>query len=846
VIVGTEQDLVHDVRAIDPLDVARFGGKAAGLARMHRLGLPVPPAFVIDTRACARYQSLGAIPADLQSAVDAALDHLQLRTGKRFAGNRSGGPPGGGSGTPLLVSVRSGAQISMPGMMDTVLNLGLDRNSVLELAAASADPAFAVATWAKFWSMFADIVLDVDPEWLTEQTARQRDSASASLSERSAGELEAAILRALEEEGRPAPTDPRAQLTAAISAVFASWDSRRATLYREHHGIPHDLGTAVTVQAMVFGNLGAPAGSGVAFTRDPKTGDRELFGEYLPGGQGEDVVAGTRTPVSLTDPTADWLPLVSELHSFGDRLEAEYADALDIEFTAEAGRLYLLQVRPAKRTAAAAVHIAVDLMRENVIDGAEALRRVSVEQIKHLVAPEFDEDELALARQQGRVLTVGIPASPGHGSGRAVLDADRAGVMAAAGDQVILLRPTTSPQDLRGMLAAQAVVTARGGATSHAAVVSRALDKPCVVGCEHLQVRPDERVFVIDGREFAEGQEISVDGSTGEVLAGIVSRSVPHRNLSSLTELLDRADARSGCRVWSKVVNPAGAAFPVETGSPGLAIVSLTDLLVSSGGVADLIGAIGAYSAAPDAPAADVEDVVERIGYQALQPLLTASVGLPVHVRVPTMTSPRARSWIHEWTALAPHLLVPLGPARLLTAYIRAITAAARDTGHQHATLLIGGITDAAELTAFAEMVGTDAPVRVGAVLQNPVVLHHPDALVRAGHDLWVDLAELVRTACGRPDELLYLTGDLATSPAGSAAPAGAVLPALIADQLAGLVGAAAAAGSGTAVGVEVAGHANPALTAALFGLGIRRFTSTAGQAEELRLALGQLADRED
>lgn len=841
----TDSQLVHDIRAIDPLALARFGGKAAGLARMHRLGLPVPPAFVIDTDACRRFQELGDLPDTVRSAVDVALTDLEHRTGKVF-----GRPAKAEPATPLLVSVRSGAQISMPGMMDTVLNLGLDSTSVLTLAAATGDPGFAVDTWARFWSMYADIVLDVDPGLLAEATAGERESARAELTSQTAAAFEAAVLQVLSDEGQPASTDPRQQLTAAICAVFASWDSRRARLYREHHGIPHDLGTAVTVQAMVFGNLGSPAGSGVAFTRDPKTGLREMFGEYLAGGQGEDVVAGTRTPVALTEPTPQWRPLIAELRSFGDRLETEYRDALDIEFTAEAGTLYLLQVRPAKRTSAAAVHIAVDLLRENVIADAEAMRRVTVEQLKRLVAPEFDETELAAARSAGRVLMIGIPASPGHGSGRAALDADRAATMAAAGDPVILLRPTTSPQDLRGMLAAQAVVTARGGATSHAAVVSRALDKPCVVGCDELEVRPDAGVFVVNGREIAEGTELSVDGTTGEILSGIVARSVSHQNLAALTELLESADRRSGAQVWSKITSPAEVPLARRTGSAGLGIVSLTDLLVSTGGINDLLTAIGIYSADQDAPISVIEDVVTRICYQALQPLLAAVPDLAVQVRVPTMTSPRARHWIREWTALAPHLLVPLGPRRLLHSYVRATSAAAGDTGHPATTLLIGGITDPDELTTFRGFFDAGSPVAAGAVLQNPVVLHHPERLVADGASLWVDLAELVRNSCGRPDELLYLSGALAdplSSTAGAPAdtpqpvqPAQPALPALVHDQLAGL---AAAAGDPSTVGVDVAGHTNLADRAALHAIGIRRFSVGAGQSEELRLSLGQLVD---
>ncbi|HXP53886.1 MAG TPA: PEP/pyruvate-binding domain-containing protein, partial [Streptosporangiaceae bacterium] len=373
--------LVHDVATIDPLDVARYGGKAAGLARMSRLGLPVPPAFVIETAACAVYQDHGAIPPDLNGAIHAALAGLEQAAGKSFAGS---------DGVPLLVSVRSGAQISMPGMMDTVLNLGLDQYSVRRLAALSGDPRFAVDTWTRFWAMYADIVLGVDPELLRSQLADVVDRAAVSLDREHAAELEERIVAVLSSEAGPVPTDPAEQLGAAVRAVFDSWDSRRARLYREHHGIPHDLGTAVTVQAMVFGNLGQPAGSGVAFTRDPTSGAPELYGEYLASGQGEDVVAGTRTPVKLADAGPGWRPIVDELRGYGQRLEAEYRDALDIEFTAESGTLYLLQVRPAKRTAAAAVHIAADLVHEGVIPAAEAVRRVDPDQVKRLISPEFD------------------------------------------------------------------------------------------------------------------------------------------------------------------------------------------------------------------------------------------------------------------------------------------------------------------------------------------------------------------------------------------------------------------------------------------------------------------------
>jgi pyruvate,orthophosphate dikinase len=817
--------LVHDVATIDPLDVARYGGKAAGLARMSRLGLPVPPAFVIETAACAVYQDNGrTIPADLAEALYTSVGRLEDAAGKSFAGQ---------DGTPLLVSVRSGAQISMPGMMDTILNLGLDRHSVLRLAAISADPRFAVDTWTRFWAMFADIVLGVDPELLHLRITDAHDRAIADLSADHAAELEDRIVDVLSSEAGPVPTEPTEQLGAAVRAVFDSWDSRRARLYRDHHGIPHDLGTAVTVQAMVFGNLGAPAGSGVAFTRDPTSGAAELYGEYLAGGQGEDVVAGTRTPVKLSDAVPEWRPIVDELRQYGHRLETDYRDALDIEFTAEAGTLYLLQVRPAKRTAAAAVHIAADLVHEGLIPAAEAVRRVTPDQVKRLISPEFDAAALDRARADGRVLTTGVPASPGHGSGQAVLDADRAAQKAASGEAVVLVRPTTSPQDLRGMLAANAIVTARGGATSHAAVVSRALDKPCVVGCEDLQVIPEGGVLVLDGRRYHEGEIISVDGATGDIILGDVPRSVPTRNLNDLSQLLIWADQQSGAAVWPEATSALPVQVARRTGAAGIAIVALTDLLHASGGLPALLEAIGQYSAGPDTAPTVIEEPVTAAVGAALLPLLKEATGLAVHVRIPNLSSARARSWIEKWTSLAPHLLRPLGPERLLSAYAQGVAAAAREAGHSSVTLLIGGITSARELELFAEIAGSG--VETGAVVQNPAVLADPAALAGIGHALWIDLAELVRTTLGQPEELLYVEEQSGSAPAEMPP-----LPALVEHLLTALATAAAP----SLMGARLTSNAVTAATA-LYDIGIRRFSSSITQAEQLRLVFGQHAGKE-
>jgi pyruvate,orthophosphate dikinase len=513
---------VHDLADLDPSDTTLLGGKGAGLGRMHRLGMPVPPAFVVDTVACGVYrETKGTLPDGLPESVRDAIGRLESHTGKAFAG---------GEGLPLLVSVRSGAKVSMPGMMDTVLNLGLDRASVLRLAAATGNAAFAVDTWVRFWKLFAEIVLDTDGDDLAEQVAAQRAAATDELTGDSAGALEDAIVAALQAEGATVSTDPHEQLIAAMRAVFASWDSRRAVAYRKHHGIDDNLGTAVVVQAMVFGNLAGLSGSGVAFTRDPKSGENRLFGEFLAGGQGEEVVAGTATPVNLSEPMPEWADTIAELEALGRALEKEYADALDIEFTVEDGTLYLLQVRSAKRTAAAAVRTALDLVDEGLIDPPTALCRLTAEQVKTLLAPTFTAAGLAAAG----VLVSGIGAAPGHAVGVAVLDSDRAAARAAQGEPVILVRPTTSPQDLPGMLAAGAVVTARGGATSHAAVVSRSLDKPCVCGCTGLDVDPAAGVFSVGGIKYEEGTWLSVDGATGRVYAAQLSLGIPEASLTDL------------------------------------------------------------------------------------------------------------------------------------------------------------------------------------------------------------------------------------------------------------------------------------------------------------------------
>ncbi|MGD9527382.1 MAG: pyruvate, phosphate dikinase, partial [Pseudonocardia sp.] len=456
-----------------------IGGKAWSLARMRRLGLPSPPAFVLPTRVCLEYHAAGGeLPGRVEEALRAGVAHLEAETGRRF----------GGAERPLLVSVRSGAPVSMPGMMDTVLNLGFDQRVEAALAAEAGSAEYAADTHRRFVAGYAHVVLRAD-------LAEPDDATLPALELRR---------RVADQLGRPVPEDPWEQLREAVSAVLASWNSRRAKAYRRHGGIPDDLGTAVTVQAMVFGNMGPGSGTGVLFSRNPLTGAPHPYGEYLPGGQGEDVVSGERDPLPLAH-LAERLPAVhEELLAAARRLEAVQGDVQDIEFTVERGRLYLLQTRSAKRSPHAAVRLAVDLADEGVITPAEAVGRVTAEQVRRLLRPRLDPAD----RDGATVLATGEPASPGVGVGVALADADEAVRRAGDGEPVVFVARTTSPEDVHAMIAATAVCTETGGSTSHAAVVCRGLGRPAVVGCGPGAV------------ERLSGREVTADGGIGTVFAG--------------------------------------------------------------------------------------------------------------------------------------------------------------------------------------------------------------------------------------------------------------------------------------------------------------------------------------
>ncbi len=486
-----------------------LGGKGAGLAEMTSLGVPVPPGFTIACATCVEYLRTHRPPHGLRDEVDAALERLERATGKTF----------GDSKNPLLVSVRSGAPVSMPGMMETILNLGLNDETVAGLAAASGNDRFAYDSYRRFIQMYGDVVLGVPSSQFEHLlTTKRMTTGAATDADLSADALKAVVAdyRALVQTrtGHEFPADPAQQLWGAIEAVWRSWTLKKAVDYRKVHRIADDLGTAVSVVAMVFGNLGNDSGTGVAFTRNPSTGEKKFYGEFLVNAQGEDVVAGIRTPLAIDEMSKRLPDAYDELLDTQQRLEQHFRDMLDIEFTVERGRLYLLQTRSGKRTATAAVRIAIDMVDEGSIDPSTAVRRVIPEQLDQLLHPVISADVRALP------ICTGLPASPGAESGVAVFDPDVAVQQAATGKRVILVREETTPEDFHGIVAARAVLTARGGMTSHAAVVARGMGKCAVVGCRDISVDVIHRRFTAGDHTVSEGEWITVDGASGRVYSG--------------------------------------------------------------------------------------------------------------------------------------------------------------------------------------------------------------------------------------------------------------------------------------------------------------------------------------
>jgi len=551
-----------------------LGGKGANLAEMVRLGVPVPAGLTISTEVCAEFYRAGrTIPEKVREQVLKALARVEKAMGARF----------GDAEHPLLVSVRSGARVSMPGMMDTVLNLGLNDDTVEGLAERTEDRRFAFDSYRRFVQMYGDVVLGIDhhrfEEKLEERKVLRGVKQDVELSAQDLMELVKEFKQiVLDETGSAFPHQPIEQLWGAISAVFQSWNTPRAITYRKLEGIPEEWGTAVNVQAMVFGNLGDDSATGVAFTRDPATGERCFYGEYLPKAQGEDVVAGIRTPLAIAkresarsadeaavgDSLEESMPACfADLKRVADLLERHYRDMQDLEFTIQNGQLWMLQTRVGKRTARAAVRIAVEMVREGLIDKPTALRRVAPSQLDQLLHPTLDRERAPQPIGQG------LAASPGAVSGAVVFTADEAEIQAAAGKEVILVRRETSPEDIHGMNAARGILTALGGMTSHAAVVARGMGKCCVTGCSGLEVRGN--VAVLGNRKLAEGDVVTLDGSTGEVFAGSVPTLAPELG-DDFQELMSWADSVRRLRVRTNADTPADAAVARRFGAEGIGL----------------------------------------------------------------------------------------------------------------------------------------------------------------------------------------------------------------------------------------------------------------------------------
>ncbi|WP_298160457.1 pyruvate, phosphate dikinase [Brevundimonas sp.] len=609
-----------------------LGGKGANLAEMAKLGLPVPPGFTITTEACVHYFSNGnAYPSDLAGQVATGLKTVESVVGKTF----------GDAANPLLVSVRSGARASMPGMMDTVLNLGLNDQTVEGLANLSGDRRFAFDSYRRFITMYSNVVLGLSHDDFEEVLDDHKDrlgvtvdtDLSAADWEKVVAEYKTVVEREL---GRPFPQDPHEQLWGAVSAVFASWMNDRAKFYRRMHDIPESWGTAVNIQSMVFGNMGETSATGVAFTRNPSTGESKLYGEFLINAQGEDVVAGIRTPQSLTkagrEEMGETAPSMEEampevFARFVDvvgTLERHYRDMQDIEFTVEQGRLWTLQTRNGKRTAKSALKIAVDLAAEGVITQEEAISRVEPSALDQLLHPTLDPNAVR------KVVAAGLPASPGAATGKICFDADEAERLNQLGDAVILVREETSPEDIHGMHAARGIVTARGGMTSHAAVVARGMGRPCVSGAGEIHIDEQAQTFTARGRTFKAGEVITIDGSKGEVLDGAVAMIEPELT-GDFQTLMAWADKVRRLKVRANAETPLDARTARGFGAEGIGLCRTEHMFFDEARIAAVREMILADDEAGRRTALDKIEPFQKSDFVEL---FTIMAGLPVTVRL--------------------------------------------------------------------------------------------------------------------------------------------------------------------------------------------------------------------
>jgi len=598
-----------------------LGGKGANLNEMTRLGIPVPPGFTITTRVCNAYLENQKIwPEGLSKALEENMDRLESVINKGF----------GDSSNPLLVSVRSGAKVSMPGMMDTILNLGLNDATVQGLIKNTENERFAWDSYRRFVQMFGNVVLGIDSEKFETLLEQKKDTAGAKFDhELKATDLKDLVFRykalVKEEIGTDFPSDPQEQLTLAINAVFDSWNTKRAQSYRRIHDIPDDLGTAVNIQAMVFGNMGETSGTGVAFTRNPSTGENQFYGEFLMNAQGEDVVAGIRTPENI-DKLAIVMPEAYErLTEIYKKLETHYCDMQDIEFTIERGTLYMLQTRTGKRTAASSVRIAVEMVAEGMIDKKTALMRLEPDKIDQLMHPTLEEGH-------GKpVIGKGLPASPGAASGKAVFESRRAVELAKKGEKVILVRKETSPDDIDGMHSAQGILTSTGGMTSHAAVVARGMNKCCIAGCSDIVVNEKAAKFTTAGGDIIhEGDIITLNGTTGEVKLGEVP-TLPARIDDNFRLILNWADEFARMEVRANADTPHDATVAIDFGATGIGLCRTEHMFFESERIPVMQEMILAKTREDRIKALDKLEVMQREDFKGI---FMAMKGYPVTVRL--------------------------------------------------------------------------------------------------------------------------------------------------------------------------------------------------------------------
>jgi pyruvate,orthophosphate dikinase len=621
-----------------------LGGKGANLAEMTNIGLPVPPGIIITTEACNQfYVENRQFPPGMEEQVKEKIKTLEEKTGKRF----------GDPENPLLVSVRSGAPISMPGMMDTVLNLGLNDETVQGLARAAGDRRFAMDCYRRFLNMFGDVVLGIEHAKFERVLETHKEHCGVSYDNQLTAEQWQYVVdeykKIIEREtGSPFPQDPMEQLFKAVYAVFNSWNNDRAIVYRKVNKIADTLGTAVNVQVMVFGNLGNDCGTGVAFTRNPSTGASELYGEYLINAQGEDVVAGIRTPQPIATLQEEMPDVYRQFAETCNLLEKHYKNMQDIEFTIERGKLYMLQTRNGKRTAQAAIKIAVDMVNEGLISREEAIMRVEPAHLDHLLHRRIDPNAAL------EVIAKGLPASPGAASGKVVFDADEAEKMGLEGQKVILVRTETTPDDIHGIVQAQGILTSRGGMTSHAAVVARGMGKPCVCGCEAIRIDYDKEEFLVGGLTVKKGDVLSIDGATGQVMLGEVPMIDPELS-SEFQQLLEWADEIRALGVRANADTPADAAKAREFGAEGIGLTRTEHMFMAQDRLPIVQEMILATTEEERQQALDKLLPMQEEDFYGI---LKAMEGLPVTIRL--LDPP-----LHEFLPNAEELMVEITTLRL-------------------------------------------------------------------------------------------------------------------------------------------------------------------------------------